>query len=216
VELLHVGKQPGIDRLDGAFRFQLYVVKNLGAPEGTLLDKETICEVRYPAMIDEAEPRHRRLPFFHRQTFRIEAPLPAPRFFTAPTATFDCRGLPAQREAVARLFAALERGDDETLLDDLALKFEAMERAYPDEPRMRAAARMREWREELLRFEPRPDRALELDALHFASRRGGQVVHVTRLDGRRVLEATCRKDPDRQILTDLVLIEHGGRWRVIL
>lgn len=215
-EVLRSPQQPKGGYMPGAVAFQLYVVANLGAPEGTLLDKRMVCDLRFPEVFEVVSPEHRRVPFFHRHVFRVEDDLPSPAFFAAPSSSFDCRGLPAQREAVARLFGALERGDHDGLLDDLSLKFEAMERAFPEEDRMRVGSRMREWREELLAYEPRLDRPLDLEALHFAARRGGQVVHVTRLDGKRALEATCARDPDRQIQTDLVMIEHAGRWRVFL
>lgn len=214
VELLRVTPDNANGPIQDAFRFQLYTVNNLGAPEGVPLDKTLICEVRYPQMVETVAPAHRHFPFFYRQTFQVDVALPTPRFFDAPAAVFDCHGLTEQRAAVQYLYGLLERGEHEALLDELSLKFEAMERAFPDEDRMRAASRKREWREELFAYDPRPDGPLDFAALHFESRRGGQVLHVTRYDERHALEATCAGDPNRQILTDLVMLQHEGRWRV--
>ena len=73
---------------------------------------------------------------------------------------------------------------------------------------------MQQWREELLAYEPAPGGPLDLSALHFESRRGGRVAFVTRHDEGYALDVVCEKDPKRRIRTDLLMVQHGGRWRV--
>jgi len=87
-------------------------------------------------------PQFQREPLHHRQTFRIEEPLPTPLYFHAEPASFGCEGTPDLRDAVQRIHGALERGDHEGFLDELSLRFECDERAYPDEDGMRAGPRM--------------------------------------------------------------------------
>jgi len=214
VELLRAGKQPGYDRVPDAFVFELYIVNNLDAPATEKLDRTLLCDVRYPKIFEDARPEFQREPLHHRQTFRIEEPLPTPLYFHAEPASFGCEGTPDLRDAVQRIHGALERGDHEGFLDELSLRFECDERAYPDEDGMRAGPRMQKWRDELFPYDPRPDAPLDLSQLHFEARCGGRVAHVTRHDERHVLDVACRKDPKRRIRTDLLLIQHGGRWRV--
>lgn len=214
VELLRTSKQPGYEQTPDAFAFELYTVNNLDAPEGTALDRTLLSDVRYPKIFEDAPERFRRLPLFHRETFTIADPLPLPRFFEAPAAEFDCNGLPEQRQVVVDLHRRLAEGDSEGFLAELSLRFDCDERAYPGEARLGAGAKMQQWRDELFPYDLRPDGPLDLSKVHFEPRCGGRVAHVTRHDDRYVLEAACTRDPNRRLRSDLLMIQHGGRWRV--
>lgn len=214
VELLRAGRQPGVERVDDAFVFEIYSVNNLDAPETEKLDRTVLCDVRFPKILEDARPEFQREPLFAKQSFRVEHPLPRPLYLDAPAAEFDCQGLPEQRAAVARIYDALERGDHEGFLEELSLRFDCDERAYPDEGDMRAGVRMQKWRDDLFPYDPRPEGPLDFSQLHFEPRCGGRVAYVTRHDERHVLDVPCRKDPKRRIRTDLLMIQHGGTWRV--
>lgn len=214
VELLRTTRQPYLEHVDDAFVFELYEVTNLDAPEGTPLERRVRCDVRYPGFLDALLPEHRRLPTSYRANFHIDSPLPRPAFFDAKPAEFDCAGLPEQRDAVRRIFDRLSAGDHEGFLEELSLRFDSDERAYPDEPNMRAGFRKQRWRDDIFPYDPRPDGPLDFAELHFEPRCGGRVAYVTRHDERHVLDVRCANDPKRRIRTDLLMMQDGGRWRV--
>jgi len=197
-----------------ALMFQLYTVNNPDAPEGEKLDRTMLLDVQYPKIWEDAPEEHQRFPFYHRQTFTLEHDLHTPPFVKAEPAAFECEGTPALREAVQRLYTALETKDYEGLLDELALKFASDEKACEGEDGQRAGAKMKNWREELFPYEPVPAEPLDMSMLHFEACRGGRVAYVTRHDEGYPLDAVCQKDPRRRVRTDLLMVQQGGRWRV--
>jgi len=214
IELLQTKKPLEGKHVQDALIVQLYTVNNLDAPETEALDRTVLVDLRFPQIWDAAPERFQRYPFYHRESFELELDLPEPVFAVAPKAEFGCSGTPELREAVERIYRLIETGDYEGLLDELSLKFQCGEQAYPGEDAQRAGVKMQQWREELFAYEPRPVEPLDLSLLHFEPRRGGSVADVTRHDDGYVIDAVCAKDPKRRIRTDLLMVQHQGRWRV--
>ena len=215
IELLRIADHVYPENRKDAVKVQIYLVDNPEAPEGTKLERTILLDVAFPDIFDEAPEERRRYPFYYRTSFHLGLDdVETPVFDRAPAAEFDCQGTAGLREAVERLYLLLERGDYEGLLGELSLKFECDERVLRGEERQSAALKMKEWREELLAFEPKPSEPLDLSQLHFEPRRGGRVAYVTRHDGGWALDAVCSKDARRRIRTDLLMVQQGGRWRV--
>ncbi len=216
IELLKTGApNPGTgDKQLNAVIFQVYTTLNLDAPETEKLERDVLLDVRYPEIWDLAREEHQHLPLYHRQTFELDHDLATPVFFDAPSAQFDCDGTPALRDAVRRIYELLEAGDYEGFLDELSLKFELDQRAHAGDSDRAAGVRKQQWRDELLRFRPKPNAPLDFSALHFEPRRDGQVAVVSRHDEGHALMAACELDPKRRINTDLFMVQHQGRWRV--
>lgn len=216
IELLKTGTpNPGTgDKQLNAVIFQVFITNNLDAPQTEKLDREILLDVRYPEIWDEAKQEHQHFPLYHEQSFELNMDLATPVFFNAPEAQFECEGTPELRQSVQRIYDLLEQGDYEAFLDELALKFASDQRAHAGDSDRLAGVRMQQWREELLRYEPKPNEPLDFSKLHFEPRRNGQVAIVTRHDDGFALEALCELDPKRRIITDLFMVQHQGRWRV--
>lgn len=215
VELLKVGDpDPGYDEAMDAFKFQLYLVNNPGDGEVERLDREVLLDLSYPKILDEAPEEHRHLPFYHRRTVQLDLPLHEPLFVQAPTSEFGCEGTLELRQAVEQLYRYLETKDYDGLLTELSFKFACDEKAAEGEDAQRASTKMQRWREELFPYEPVPSEPLDMSMIHFEACRDGQVAYVTRHDEGFPLDAVCEKDPLRRIRTDLLMVQHQGRWKV--
>jgi hypothetical protein len=199
-----------------ALIFTLFVVNNLDAGPDETLDCTQLLDIRDPTIIDEAPERFRRFPFFHRQRFTLEVPVARPLFADAPPAEFDCRGTPDLRDAVERIYRAMENDAREAFLGEFALKFQCDEHAYRGEEAQRADVKREMLRSELLHYQPRPTSELDWSMIHFEPRFGGRVAYVTRHDHGYLLDAVCVKDPKRRIRADLMFIQHQGQWRAFV
>ncbi|MEZ4438792.1 MAG: hypothetical protein R3B72_06865 [Polyangiaceae bacterium] len=220
VELLRIEKREeerigDVDLRKDAIKVQLYGVNNPDAPEGTKLDRAMILDVEFPKVFDEeTAPEFQRYPFHYRTEFEVEG-VSRPLFADAPAAEFGCEGTPELHDAVRQIYGCLERGDYDGFLDELSLKFQCDEMALKgvsDAPT--AGDKKQMMRDDLFPYEPRPTEPLDPSLLHFHPLRGGSVAHVTRFDDQFVLDIPCQKDPRRRIRTDLLLMQHEGRWRV--
>ena len=214
IEVLKTGKPQAGKYQQNAIIFQVYTVNNMDAPESEKLDREILLDVRYPQILTSAEEEHQHLPFYHREVFELNMDLATPLFVNAPECQFDCAGTPALREAVERIYQVLDRGDYDALLDELSLKFSCDELVLEGDADRLRGARIAQWQQELLQYEPRPNEPLDMSMIHFEPRFGGRVAYVTRHDEQYVLDAVCRKDAKRRIRTDLLMVQQGGRWRV--
>lgn len=215
VELLKVKPPADPDTLENAFFVQLYETMNLDAGETVPLERRLLADVQYPTIWHQVEEAHRHFPFHYTTTFELDVELPRPLFLDAPVADFDCAGTPELRQAVERLYLAIERQDYDELLDLLSLRFACDERAFGGVQEQTAAAKRQIFRDELFAYEPMVSEPLDWSMIHFEPRLEGRVAYVKRHDDRFVLEAPCRKDPKRRIKTDLLLMQHEGRWQVI-
>lgn len=215
IELLKVGApDPQDERTLGAVIFQLYTVDNPGDGFVEKLDRTIIADLQYPKIWDDAKPEHQHFPLHHRQTVHLDYDLAEPIFWRAPPAEFECDGTPELRDAVRSLHGRLESKNYDGLLEDLSLKFYCDERASAGVDGQRASVKMQSWRDELLPYEPVPNEPFDMSMMHFEACRNGQVAYVTRHDEGYPLDAVCEKDPSRRIRTDLLMVQHQGRWRV--
>ena len=214
IEVLKTGKAQEGKYQKNAVIFQAYMVNNMDAPESEKLDREVLLDVRFPKIMTDAEEEHQHFPLYHREVFELKLDLATPLFVNAPECSFDCAGTPDLRAAVQRIYDVLDAGDYDALMDELKLKFSCEELVHEGDADRLTGARIAQWRDELLQYEPRPSEPLDMSLVHFEPRYGGRVAYVTRHDEQYVLNAVCRKDTKRRIRTDLLMVQQGGRWRV--
>ena len=214
IEVLKQGRPAEGEYQDNAVIFQVYTVKNMDAPPTEKLDRDILLDVRFPKIMVDTPKRHQHFPLYHRQVFHLDMDLATPKFVAAPETDFDCAGTPELRAAVQRLHDVLEAGDYDALMNELALKFSCDELVHEGDSDRLTGVRIKQWQDELLKYEPRPDEPLDMSMIHFEPRCGGRVAYVTRHDEQFVLNASCRLDPKRRIRTDLLMVQHQGRWRV--
>jgi hypothetical protein len=221
VELNQIEDHPqervgAIDFRKDAIKVQIYTVDNPEAPEGTKLARTILLDVEFPQIFDDTAEEHRHYPFHYERSFDLDVPeLHTPLFATAPEMEFGCEGDSELVGVVQGIYALLEKGDYDGFINALELKFRCDEQALSGvSGAPTAAEKIRVMREELIAYDPKPSEPLDVAMLHFHPRRNGSVAHVTRFDDQYVLEVACQKDPKRRIRTDLLMIQHQGRWRV--
>jgi hypothetical protein len=166
----------------------------------------------FPAVTQDLPPERQRVPCYWETSFELGYPVFERAFVHAPYARFDCRGSPELHRAVADVHEAFVSGDVERLIELMSLDEQENELCYGAEPGTTVADQRKaheQWFARGIAMDP-----LEPAKLHFASRRAGQVAHVTRVDGRPVLSGRLRDDPSREIQGNILLTQHEGKWRV--
>lgn len=195
-------------------RFQIYRQTDAHDPDKRIEDTpefEVLQQIQFPDVYDAVEPRFRREPFFYETTFACPFdPFPEPVWKGAPKAEFDDSGVPELRDVVSEFHRAIQERDADAFLDITALKRRHEVRAFDaDGYETNQAKAIREW------FDLEPAIGdLDFSELHFRALQGGRVAHVTRLDGGYAFDARATKNTERRMLTDLLLTQQSGRWRV--
>lgn len=217
-EVLRLAPDPPNVKLDPAHSVRLLIWTKgaLGpgeAPSPILpTGSRLLFERSFPELWQDVPAERRTLPYYHRETFHLDVPLPPPVYLSAPPTRFGCEGTPELHEAVRRVHASLAGGDGEAFLDLMDLRFRDIERAYPGAPDCTVEGRRELFRREIFRY-PIDARPLAPEGLHFESRAGGRVAYVTRIGGGAAIQAETR-DVVRKIRIDPLLCFHQGAWRV--
>jgi hypothetical protein len=168
--------------------------------------------VAWPDIVSDVPQHERTLPIRYETVFCPTGDMFSPGFLDASAESFGPEGTPDLVDAVRRLHAALQEGDAGRFIDELALKFDESERAYPGWPgstRGEARSELAELCAQRLVVRP-----FEVDKLRFEQRSGGRVAVVHHADGGNVLDAYSLDDPEVRIGARLVLTKHRGRWAV--
>jgi hypothetical protein len=169
--------------------------------------------VSFPRCCRALPIERRRLPCYVEASVFIDAPIPPRAWRSAPFAQFGCGGTPELHRAVLDAHEALATRDLDRWLGLIELETTELA-ASVGAGSTDALASRRELYEELFRF-PIALAAHEPGMLHFTPRCGGRVAHVTRHDGRPVLDGTFA-DPDAQrVRSNLLLTQHEGQWRIM-
>ena len=131
-------------------------------------------------------------------------------FLDAPPEPFPDSGNPSQHLAIRKFLETLHKADADAFMDELSLKTQELQRAYPrspffDEQHLRSTFRER--------FSNGLQvRDVEMNELQFESRADGRVAYITRRDGGFPIEVFT---PDGQGMQhDLWLTQDNGMWRI--
>lgn len=195
-------------------RFDVYRHTDALDPRKDISDQpklESIFQKQFPDIMDEAEEKHRRCPFFYKTTF--ENPFdkhPEPVWRSAPEAEFDGEGNRGLREAVEELHTALRMQSADAFVDAMDLKMRHDSSAYD------SAVYDRDQRREMREFVDFGPIVGDLDFadLHFSRLHDGRVAHVTRYDEDYVLDVRTKREPKVRLRMDLLMTQHNGKWRV--
>jgi len=205
IELLQTHAMPPGEYDQDAIRLRLFEVLSKDPVE-----TRGILDLRFPDIFMEVEQERRRFPYCYKKTFDPGVTVPPPPWRNAPEADFDCSGTPELREAVERLHQAMVSGNVDVFLDEIALKLNHAELAFPGDPDERASAKEALFRDFFR--EPLQVRSLDFDQLHFHALHGGRVAHVARLDDTPALYAQHAANPNIGMQMDLLMTRHDGRW----
>jgi len=177
------------------------------------LEAKPLYRTSFPACLRELPEERWRTPCYVEQTFELDfTPLPR-AWWSAPRASFGCSGTPEMHQAVAAAHAALGARDLDAWIAAIELETTEYGMAFGTGA-TEALADRRAMYQEMFAF-PLTLATLEPRQLHFEARAAGRVAHVTRHDGRPVLDAVLADPLGQLIRGDLLLTQHEGRWRVM-
>lgn len=170
------------------------------------------CE--WPKLYAELPEKARRLPLRYTTRFTPEGETFSPVFLASAPMAFDCLGTPELHEAVRAVHSAVARRDLDAYEREMALMVDEHRRAYAgwdDVEQSLSTHEIAGFFAKDVRVRP-----LEPDKLHYESRAGGRVAHVTRIDGGHVIEAVSVSGGEvlERIRTDLTFTWRDGAWRI--
>ncbi|MBK8939871.1 MAG: hypothetical protein IPM79_20170 [Polyangiaceae bacterium] len=168
--------------------------------------------VRYPQLLERHEPKQRKLPLTHVETFEVEGDVPPPIWENSPREEFPESGTSEQLDCVFELWDAYKRQDIGAFLSATEVKLSDHQRYYGAAPELAPAEAARTYGAKLR--EPWDVAPFEPHELSFERWADGRVAYVTRKDGGFALLATHKTDPGQRWRANLYLTKVDGRWRI--
>ncbi len=177
---------------------------------------DLLLHVELPPALNLPTGKLPTLPIYHSVDFELPEPVLAPPYLRSPRVEMPCSGNQEVLDVVQTLQQAIEQYDTARFHDLVSLKHEWWATVYSGDPNA-TIERQREASTEFFALRPTV-RPLDVSRLHFHPRAGGRVVYVSAWDDGPVLEAVApaagEDQPTPALRTNLLLIQHEGRWRV--